>query len=134
MLGVLSISRAAKPLADKISVDELITKHLEAIGSPEARAAVQTRLARGKTQMHLVQGGVGELNGGAFLLGEGKKLRVAMPFTNNEYWGEQLLYDGSKMSIGFSQPAVRSTLGQFMIRAEAIFKEGLVGGVLSPSW
>lgn len=129
-----AIGLPAKEPAAKASVDEIIAGHLASIGTPEARAAVNTRLARGKVQMKIVQGGVGTLDGGAFLLGEGKKFRVAMPFTYADYWGEQLLFDGSKMTIGFSQPAARSTLGQFLIRAEEIFKEGLVGGVLSPSW
>ncbi len=50
---------------------------------------------RGKVQRKLVQGGMGILDGKAFLLGEGNKFRAAMPFTYADYWGEQLLFDGS---------------------------------------
>jgi len=78
-----------------MSLDEVIAAHLASLGTPEARAAVTTRLARGKVQRKLVQGGMGILDGKAFLLGEGNKFRAAMPFTYADYWGEQVLFDGN---------------------------------------
>jgi hypothetical protein len=118
----------------KMSLEEVIAAHLASIGTPEARAAATSRLAKGKVQRKLVKGGVGTLDGKAFLLSEGAKFRAAMPFTYADYWGEQLLFDGTKASIGFSQPAVRSMLGNFIEQRPAFLKEGLVGGVLNTSW
>ncbi len=121
--------------ADKVTVEEIVAGHLASIGTPEARAAVKTRLASGKAQMKFVEGGQGLLDGKAFLLGEGAKFRVAMPFnTNPHYWGEQILFDGSKATLGFSQPGERSPLGMLLNRFDAVLKEGLVGGALCPSW
>src|SRR5205085_7298916 len=116
LLGVGGAGTGAAKDPAKTSIEELIAGHLASLGTPEARAAVTARLALGKVNMHLVQGGVGALDGKAFLLGEGRKFRVSMPFNYADYWGEQILYDASKANVGFSQPGVRSGLGSFVTR------------------
>src|SRR5580693_1383338 len=90
ILGV-AIGVSAWPPAEKMSLNDVIAAHLASIGTPEARAAVTSRLAKGVVQRKLVQGGLGTLDGKAFLLSEGNKFRAAMPFTYADYWGEQLL-------------------------------------------
>ena len=122
------------PAPEKMSLNEVIAAHLASIGTPEARGAVTARLAHGKVQRKLVLGGMGTLDGKAFLLSEGSKFRAAMPFTYADYWGEQLLFDGAKVTIGFSQPSVRSMLGNFLEQSHEFLKEGLFGGVLNTSW
>jgi hypothetical protein len=134
VLGVAVGLAAGPPAPAKISLDEVLAAHLASIGTPEARAAVTSRLAKGTVQRKLVVGGMGTLDGKAFLLSEGNKFRAAMPFSYADYWGEQLLFDGAKTTIGLAQPTVRSMLGNFLEQRNVFLKEGLFGGVLNTSW
>jgi hypothetical protein len=118
----------------KISVDEVVAGHLASLGTPEARAAVKTRFAQGKVQMKIIVGGQGNAEGRAYLFGEGRKFRAALPFDFADYWGEHFFSDGDKAVVGFSQPTIRSSLGSFLDRYNSILKEGLAGGVLSTAW
>jgi hypothetical protein len=43
----LLIAGLASAADTKLSVDELVAKHLESIGAPEARSAVRSRVAQG---------------------------------------------------------------------------------------
>jgi hypothetical protein len=133
LLLVLGVG-AGLAQGQKLTANDVVAGHLASIGTPEARAAVKTRIAQGKVQMRIVIGGAGSSDGLAFLLSEGRKFRVAMPFEFANYWGEHFFSDGDKYAIGFSQPSVRSVLGGFFDRFNSILKEGLMGGVLSTAW
>jgi hypothetical protein len=120
--------------SDGMTADELIAKHLGAIGTPEARAAVKTRVARGSAVYKIVVGGGGQILGTAGMVSEGRKQRFVMRFQQN-YRGENFLYNGDKTSIGFStSDQTRSGLASLIYSQDAILKEGLFGGALSTGW
>ena len=118
----------------KMKPEELIAKHLESIGTAEARAAARNRIITGVSELTLKQGGTGNLVGSALMASEGNKNLLMMAFERPDYPAEKLGYNGHKLSVKEIRPGVRTPLGEFFRTHEEMFREGLVGGSLSQSW
>lgn len=119
---------------DKMTPEQLIAKHLESIGSAEARASMKSVTIVGTSKATFQGRGGGVAEGLAVLASEGDKYLVAMKFNNSGYPFEKMGYDGSNFSVGFVKPGVRSVLGDFMRTNENAFKHGIMSGVLSTYW
>jgi hypothetical protein len=117
-----------------MTAEQLVAKHLEAIGTPEARNAIKTRDLRGTTALTIVVGGSGTITGKAALESEGNKVQFQADFNSVQFKGEQFIYDGNKAYVAMFRPGVRSPLGVFMQAESDIMKEGLFGGVLTTGW
>jgi len=57
-----------------------------------------------------------------------------MSFPSPVYPREQLAFNGASFMAAFATPGTRSVLGSFLIANDAIFKQGLMCGVLSTGW
>ena len=131
LLAMLTPVAAKGP---KMKPEELMARHLAALGSPEARSVVQSRGAQGTGRMELLIGGSGSLEGPVVLASQGRKLLLSMRFNHSNYTAEQVSFDGEKCYVGNIAPGVRSQLGQFLYPYDEIVAEGLFGGVLSTAW
>jgi hypothetical protein len=119
---------------EKLKPEEVVSRNLQSIGTPEARAAANSRQAEGKVAMRAVVGGGGVIEGEALLMSEGHKIKLDMRFANADYPREQLLYNGDKVLVGYIKPGRRSALGDFLNFQSEILREGLLGGELSAAW
>jgi hypothetical protein len=124
----------AHPSSEKLKADEIVSKHLEAIGSASARAAVKSLVVEGNMTVKYVMGGTGEAGGPFSLVSTGDKLSFAAKFNMTNYPGEFFAFDGEKKSVGYVQPGQRSQLEDFLNNNGEIIQEGLVGGTLSTAW
>jgi hypothetical protein len=131
LLVLAPLSMAKDP---KMDPKELISKHLQSIGTPEKLAARKTCVFEGQAMMHMISGGTGQLIGPAMLASEGKKIRYDVKFSNNDYPNEQFSTDGQNVGTGFVTPGRRSRLGHFLYLYRGIVREGLVGGSLTTAW
>jgi hypothetical protein len=121
--------------ADKLSPQELVTKHLASIGSTEDIAASRTRVATGTTQARLrLTNTPVELSGPAQIASDGDKFLLAMIFPSNDYPHEKVSFDGENVVIGVLPKGGRTLLGNFLSSQSALLKHGLIGGVLSSAW
>jgi hypothetical protein len=123
----------------KLKAEDVVGRHLESIGPAEKRTAIRTRVIEGRARMRMGAGESGPgasglATGGMTLASEGSKFRIALPFNYSDYWGEQLVFNGTKAEVGFAYIQNRSPLGDFIYRYDAILEEGLFGGVLSTAW
>jgi hypothetical protein len=59
---------------------------------------------------------------------------INMTFDSPVYPSESVKYDGKKLTASQFKPGFRTSLAQFFLDNEVVFKEGLFGGVLSTSW
>ncbi len=118
----------------KLTAEEIVAKHLAAIGSPEARAAVRSRAVTGDTKAIFRLGAQGTIEGKGLILSEGRKLRLDFKFNVVDYPGEQIVYDGEKVNVGQIRPGVRSQLSAFLYTYDICAKEGFLGGALSTAW
>ena len=136
-LVVASLCLCAKDgiaIEDKLTLDQVLARHLSSIGTPEARAAIASRVASGKTTMLIRLGGAANLDGTGMMVSMGEKLRFAMRFTANDYVGEDMAYDGSRPTTGMQPQGKRSLLSEFLLSQSGLLREGLIGGVLSTAW
>lgn len=120
--------------AQKLKPEEVVAKHLEAIGAAETRASIKTHLLIGEALLRVKGGRLGETKGPVVMASEGEKHLIGMTFGSTNYPHEKLGYDGKLFKAAYLLPGVRSTLGDFFISNPIFFREGLLGGVLSTAW
>ena len=120
--------------AQKLTPSEVVAKHLDSVGSTKARAAVTTRIIAGTSQVIFRTEPSGQAIGRAVLASDGPKNLLGMSFPSPVYPREQFGFNGTSFIAAFVTPGVRSVLGSFLMTNEIIFKQGLMGGVLSAAW
>ncbi len=135
MAIVISTTAADSRSADKLSTDEVVTKHLASIGAKEDIASARTRVATGATQARLqLTNSAVELSGPAQIASDGDKFLLAMIFQSNNYPHEKASFDGENLVVGVLTQGGRSPLGNFLTSQPVLLKHGLLGGVLSSAW
>ena len=117
---------------EKLKVEDVVAKHLEALGSPEARN--KSRIIQGTAVGTFRLGGSGSAEGGAVIASQDVKNLVSIVFGSTDYPYERVGYDGKTVTTGELTPGVRSKLGIFFMRHEMPVRDGLLGGVLSTAW
>ena len=136
-LGLVLLAGGIPPLqagAQKLKVEGLVERHLSSIGTPEARAAAKSRVARGTAHVTFQMPRPGQLPGTAEFVSDGRKLRVDMRFGSQSYQGEQLVFDGRVVDVAQLEIRVRSHLAQFVFDYNVLLKEGLMGGTITTAW
>jgi hypothetical protein len=133
--GVLACSLPGSvPVAQKMKIEELVQRHLDKIGTAEARAAVKNRVMEGKTGVTFRLGHTGSLEGTGRFTSEASRVRLAMEFNHSQYPGEQLVYDGQSVQAAVITPGNRSELASLIHEHNFLLKEGLLGGTTSAAW
>jgi hypothetical protein len=118
----------------KLTPAEVIAKHLESIGSAEARARVRGTQIKGNASVTVRQCGEGQVDGQVLIGSSGKMNLIDMKFDTPAYPYEQLRFDGKSLHVSQFRPGSRTCLGQFFLSHDDVFKEGLVGGTLTEAW
>lgn len=132
---VLAAGLAPGGAVEKIKPEELIAKHLESLGTPEARARYGTAIANGTVTMGGVVGaGVGELTGKLTILSDGGKLRVGMEFPSQAFPGDHYAFDGKEVTVSTIRAGTRSMVGAFLYQNPYLVSEGLLSGTLTTNW
>lgn len=119
--------------AQKLSADEIIAKHLAAVGSPEKRADVRTLIAAGASEFEasspVVKGG-----GKSIVVSDASNLFFLISLNSKEYPFEKVGYFNGKVDLPYINSGKRSLLGDFLAEHSKVLTEGLFGGVLSRRW
>ena len=134
LLGILAGVLQARTADQKIDPAELVTKHLDSIGSAEARTRSRGTRIKGNAEVTVKLCGEGQVDGEVVLGSQGPMNLINLTFNTPAYPYELLVFDGKKFSASQFKPGSRTCLAQFFLTNEAIFKEGLVGGILTESW
>ena len=131
-LLVFALATPNSSIAEKIKPEEIVARHLESIGPAKARASA--RVIAGTSQVIFRTPPPGQAIGRAVLASDGFKSLVGMSFPSPIYPREELGFNGNAFVAAFVTPGVRSALGNFLMTHDLIFKQGLMGGVLSTAW
>jgi hypothetical protein len=118
----------------KMKPEELVAKHLESIGTAEARSAARSRVAGGIGQVAFRLPSSSIKQGNAGMISEGKKVCISMVFKSVEYPAEQFCFDGATVTVSHIQPGVRIYVPEFVYQYDVLMKEGLLGGSMSTAW
>ncbi|HEY0320900.1 MAG TPA: hypothetical protein VGC66_08110 [Pyrinomonadaceae bacterium] len=136
LLVLLSSAATVVPQGkEKLKPEELIAKHLDAIGPQEARSSLKSIIAAGTVEVMIRGGrGVSRLAGSSVLGSTNNKNLLNFSFNDPEYPFERIAFNGDKVTGAFLKPGIRSPLINFLLSYDAIIKQGLLGGTLSAAW
>lgn len=118
----------------KLTPAELVAKHLESIGSADARARMNGTRIKGDATVSVKLCGEGVVEGQVLIGSHGSKSLIDMTFDTPAYPYEYMRFDGKDFAVSNFRPGARTCLAQFFVGHDVIFKEGLAGGALSESW
>jgi hypothetical protein len=115
--------------------EEIVAKHLDSIGTAEARGAVTSRAVQGTLRFKILVGGSGESVGSWGRASDHSKSRFVMRFGHGNWRGEEFITDGEKASYAAATASHQySDFAKFVSGQNFIVKEGWLGGELSTSW
>jgi hypothetical protein len=137
LLASSSIAPAAFTARDKekLTAEQVVAKHLEAVGAPETRASITARIITGTVVANFRAPSTGQVPGRAVLFSQGAKHAIGMIFDGvANYPQDKIGFDGEDVSTSFVLPGRRSTLGEFLMTNKSVVKQGLLGGALSQAW
>lgn len=134
ILLAISFLLATPAQAQKLNVEDLVAKHLDAIGASNARNALKNQVALGTVSFNILRNAGLGTDGKAVIASDGDKVVFGMSFVDPNYPMDKFGYDGKDFKIAFVRPGVRSPLGNFLYSYESVFEKGLLGGVLSTAW
>lgn len=120
--------------AEKMRAEEVVAKHIEAVGAEETRKSVKSRVVQGTANVTFRAPTIGQAAGRLVMASEGGRHMVAIAFDTAGYSQEKIGFDGEKVTVGFIKPGQRSPLGDFLLTHKNIISQGLLGGVLSQAW
>lgn len=125
---------AQKPgTIEKITVEQIVARHLNSIGTPEDLKSVKSRVFIGEGSLVGKLGAAFALKGTAQLASQGDMVLYALIFDSNVYPYEKIAFNGKNQSFGL--PSGRRTmLTDYFHAQNSILKEGLFTGVLANSW
>jgi hypothetical protein len=125
---------AAPAQPQKMKPEDVLAKHLESIGTAEARAAVKNQMAVGDALVTFVSQKNQPAQGRIVLVSEGTKNFLGMNLNAADYPLEKFSYDGKNAKVAFVRNNVRSILGNFILSNDLLLEESLLGGALATSW
>jgi len=132
---LLPLSLSLLTHASDMKPEELVARHLDSMGSAEARAAVKSRVVQGKVAYKMLVGGGVSVEGTWGRVSEQRKSKFVLRTNLADYRGEEFVFDGSKTYIAAETPnQVRSRFGDFVHSQDYVLREGLLGGELSTGW
>lgn len=118
-----------------IKPEEVLAKHLDAIGSAQARKSIKSRAIQGAATYRVLVGGSGAIDGKFQFATEVPKSDYLFRINGSGYQGEQFIFDGSKTSVaGTWSDKSRSEFGNVILSEDIILRENLLGGVWSTGW
>lgn len=115
--------------------EELVARHLDAIGNAQTRTGLKSRVVQGLGLYKILVGGSGSIPAKFVFASEGQKSDFLLKVNANGFMGEQFICDGSRTSVaGTYLDKSRSEFGTFILSEDIILRENLLGGVLSSGW
>jgi hypothetical protein len=134
MLVVCMSVPAAAFAPPQMKAEEVLAKHLESIGTADARSSVRTRIISGGCKFSFHARSSGMTEGKVVIASEGLKTLLGMAFPSIEYPHERVGFDGKNLTTGYISPGIRTVLGNFLLTYNVIVREGLLGGTLTTAW
>jgi hypothetical protein len=131
---LLIFGLSANSLAQKMKAEEILAKHLESIGTSEARLAVKNLIAVGDATAKFISTKDQVVQGRIVLASESGKNFIGLNMNSSAYPGERFSFDGKNANVAILTTSRRSTLGNFIQSNDFLLKESTLAGTLASSW
>ena len=119
--------------AQKMTVEELLSKHRESIGASDKLGAVKERMAVGLSEFESKLP-LKKTNGKAVIASRGDDYMFLVSLNSQEYPFEKIGYFSNKVNLPFVTAGARSPLGAFISEHEKMLTTGVFTGAMSGSW
>ncbi|CAN5259618.1 hypothetical protein BH20ACI2_BH20ACI2_14890 [soil metagenome] len=133
MFLILGSAGFSSSIAQDLSVEQVLSKHLASIGPGEVRQGITTLFAAGLSEFEaktpVIKGG-----GKAVVVSDAHNLYFAMSLNSREYPFEKIGAFGNKTSLPFINSGSRSLLGSFLNEHPKILSDSLFCGAMSLRW
>jgi hypothetical protein len=120
--------------ADKMKPEEVVQKHLAAIGAEDARASMKTMIAIGTVEATFRGRRISKSTGSSLFASDGDKNLMSLLFNSPEYPYERIGFNGDRVTGAEIRPGERTPLINFLLAYDTIIRQGLLGGTLSTAW
>jgi hypothetical protein len=119
--------------ARDLKAEEIVAKHLASIGTAEKRKEIKNIVLLG---LSTFESKLPERKsaGKVAIVSEPENLLFIASFAADSYRYEKIGVFGGKLNVPFTNPGVRSPLGDFLMEHPSILKNGLFSGALSLTW
>jgi len=130
---IVMLVLSALVTAQNLKPEEIVAKHLNAVGSKESRDAIKTLMAVGQsefeTKVPAIKGG-----GRALVVSDPANFFFVLSLNSKEYPFEKIGFFDGKQNLPFVSAGKRSLLGTFISEHDKILAGGLFGGNMSLRW
>lgn len=113
----------------KLTTDEILSKHLASVGTPEALQKIKSRILVG-VGTFTTRLKPGKIGGAAQFASDGDKMLLAIVLNSNDYPFEKFGFDGKDLTAATLPEGGYSPLGSYLKSYKHLVKSGLLGGVL----
>lgn len=120
--------------ADKMKPEEVVSKHLAAVGADDARAGLKTMIAIGTVEATFRGRGTSKAAGSSLFASDGDRNLMSLLFNSPEYPYERIGFNGERVTGAEIRPGTRTPLVNFLLAYDTIIRQGLLGGTLSTAW
>jgi len=135
LLAFLVINSFILLRAADLKPEDVVAKHLDSLGSAQARKNLKSRVVQGGATYRVLVGGSGAVDGKFQFASEAPKSDALFRINANGFLGEQFICDGKKTSVAGTYPdKTRSEFGTFILSQDIILRENLFLGVWSTGW
>ena len=115
------------------TVEEILRKHAEAVGTETARKQTSNRIAIGKSEFEVTLP-AWRSAGKAVFASDERNIMFISSFDLPEYPFEKVGLFRGRVEIPFTTSGSRSPLGSYLLLNDNILSERLFGGVISARW
>jgi len=116
-----------------LKAEEIISKHLDSIGTKEKRDEIKNRLVVGTSEFESKLPSR-KTTGKAIFVSEANDLFFVSSFNSKEYPFEKIGFFKGKQNLPFVTAGARSPLGAFIADHNKILSDGLLTGSISQTW
>ncbi len=129
---LLALSSVAIKAQD-LKVEDIISKHLDSIGTKEKRAEIKNRMAVGTSEFESKLP-TRKTSGKAAIVSDTDNLLFIVSLASKEYPFEKVGLFADKIRLPFISAGTRSPLGAYINDHSKILSEGLFTGSISSKW
>jgi hypothetical protein len=134
VFAVFVVAAVAEIGAQKLKPEEIVLKHVDAIGSATARANRVNSTIVSDVIFAVGPASNRPVSGRSVFASQGDKLLYAMTFTIPEVPLEKITWNGRDIKVDFPDRGQRTAFGGYVFNNTALVSEGLFGGVLMTTW
>jgi hypothetical protein len=119
--------------AQKMTTEELVSKHLASIGSKDVLQAAKERIAMGTSEFESKFPSK-KTNGKAVIATRGTDYMFIASFSSGEYPFEKVGFFSNRVVLPWVTSGTRSPLGAFIADHEKMLSDGVFTGSMSGAW